>query len=158
MKTINNCGYNKMHYKEFVKAKVSEAYRINDIPCTPTVLAILSEIFGIEINKQTIDASYCLSGGIGGYRAQCGLVNGAVMFIGIIGTNNGYDTDMTWKLCHDYAFEFEKRFGSLICRELRPEGFKEDNPPYLCENITIDSIVFSIQYIARMCKADPIEI
>ena len=45
------------------------------------------------------------------------------------------------KLCCRLAEQYEERFGSLLCRELRPEGFHPDNLP--CEKLTVDFILFS---------------
>jgi len=49
--------------------------------------------------------------------------------------------------CYDFAKEFEKEFGSLNCRDLRPQGFKLDNPPHLCEEITKKVIAFTLNYL-----------
>ena len=45
---------------------------------------------------------------------------------------------------------FEERFGSLRCAVLRPEGFKEANPPHLCEGLTRDALDLSIRYVSRL--------
>jgi len=57
--------------------------------------------------------------------------------------------DYTAHLCKQLAAEFEKRFGSLLCRELRPEGFKKENPPHLCKPLSVKVIIFLIRFIKK---------
>ncbi len=87
--------------------------------------------------------------GAGLFGAQCGLVEGSLMFIGIIGRQKGKSVDDVEPLCFEFAEKFTKKFGSLLCRELRPEGFNDDNPPHLCEPRTIDAISFAADFISQ---------
>lgn len=66
------------------------------------------------------------------------------MFIGILGKENGLENEAVVKTCNEFAKGFEKEFGSLDCRVLRPQGFKPDNPPHLCEEITKKAILFTL--------------
>ncbi len=50
-------------------------------------------------------------------------------------------------ISHEFCRKFQARFGSLLCNELRTQGFRPDNPPHLCENITKKAVAFSAQYI-----------
>ena len=86
--------------------------------------------------------------GAGGYRAQCGLVEGPLMFIGVYGKKLGLSDGAIGQLCKEFAAEFEEKFSSLVCRELRPEGFHPDNPPHLCEPLTVEAIEFQYRFIA----------
>lgn len=54
------------------------------------------------------------------------------------------------KLCFKLAEQYEDRFGSLLCRELRPEGFHPDNPPHLCEKLTVASILFFLDFLKEV--------
>lgn len=90
--------------------------------------------------------------GAGKYGAQCGLVEGALMFMGIWGRHNRMEDHCIIDGCRDFAGKFEARFGSLLCRELRPEGFGRENPPHLCEGITCDAIEFAVLYIENLQK------
>jgi hypothetical protein len=54
----------------------------------------LSEHFGIELNSQIFDAAIGMHGA-GGYQAQCGLVEGALLFFGIIARAKGVPDPMT---------------------------------------------------------------
>ncbi len=52
-------------------------------------------------------------------------------------------------MCYNLAEAFESRFGSLLCRDLRPEGFKPDNPPHLCEDLTREAILFDVDLMTE---------
>jgi len=58
------------------------------------------------------------------------LVASALMFIGIKGKEKGLQHEEIVTICNNFAKGFEKEFGSLNCRDLRPQGFKPDNPPH----------------------------
>ena len=90
--------------------------------------------------------------GAGGYRAQCGLVEGTLMFIGIYLHALGKTETEIVSVCYDFASAFESTFGSLRCFELRPTGFSENDPPHMCENLTCKGIAFSYQYILKITK------
>ncbi|MEE4167170.1 MAG: C-GCAxxG-C-C family protein, partial [Desulfocapsaceae bacterium] len=85
--------------------------------------------------------------GAGGYRAQCGLVEGTLLFVGIYGKILGFSDAKTIELCRLFAQRFEHEFSSLLCRELRPEGFNDQNPPHLCEPLTVQALIFSIAFV-----------
>jgi hypothetical protein len=64
-----------------VRERVHTYYWRNDINCAITTLKILSERFGIELSAQVIDSALGMHGA-GEYGAQCGLVEGVLMFKG----------------------------------------------------------------------------
>jgi len=111
-----------------------------------TTLRILSEFFDFPLEGQVLDAALGMHGA-GGYRAQCGLVEGALMAVGIIGRRHGLADDQVVRLCYAFAEQFEAEFGSLLCLELRPEGFRPDNPPHLCEELTRRAIQFDVAFL-----------
>ena len=129
-----------------IEELVHKHYWINDNNCAITTMSILSEYFNFKINQQTFDSLIGLNGA-GKYGAQCGLVEGTLMFIGIIGKQKNYSTEEIENLCRIFAHRFEIEKKSILCKDLRPQGFSKDNPPHLCEKLTIDSIFFSIDFI-----------
>jgi hypothetical protein len=129
-----------------VRAWVHDAYWRQDLNCAVTTLHALGRAFDIPIERQVFDAALGMHGA-GGYRAQCGLVEGGLMFIGLLGRARGLEDAKTVEMCWDYADAFEDRFGSLLCRELRPEGFEPDNPPHLCEDLTQRAILSAIDFL-----------
>ena len=137
----------------FVTARVRQYYHYDDHNCAVTTLQILAEKFSVNLHDQVLDAALGMHGA-GGFQAQCGLVEGALLFMGIYGrTQNIADEQIiTW--CKQFASDFEKNFASLQCRELRPEGFTPDNPPHLCEKLTCRANEFAIAFIAERITAN----
>lgn len=135
-----------MDTRAFVEQRIARYYRVDEINCAVATLKILAERFGLKISEQVLDSAVGMNGA-GQYRAQCGLVEGGMMFLGIFGRKRGMSDDDIMELCREYAAAFEKRFGSLSCRVLRPEGFDPDNPPHICEPISVDAVCFDIEFI-----------
>ena len=131
----------------FVEERVSRYYWNDDINCASTTLKILSEYFEIELDSQIIYAAIGMHGA-GEYGAQCGLVEGTLMFLGIFGEKHNIPENLIVRFCREFARKFENEFGSLQCSVLRPEGFHPDNPPHLCEPLTCKAIGLSIEYIS----------
>ncbi len=137
-----------MTLDELVATRVRVMYREEDLNCAHVTLGILSEALDTEVTRQVFDSASGMPGGAGFYGAQCGLIQGAIMFIGILGRRRECSEEAIAQTCHDCVAEFEKKLGSLICREIRPEGFAEDNPPHLCEPRTIESIAWAARFIS----------
>lgn len=131
---------------EDIRNRVHGLYWDHDINCARTMLVCLGERFGIKPGRQTMAAAVGLHGA-GGYRAQCGLVEGGLMFIGIYCLALGRTDDEAATACYQYADAFHRRFGSLTCHDLRPTGFRSDDPPHLCEGLTCAAVAFTDEYI-----------
>ena len=132
-----------------IKERVHELYWKHDINCARTMLICLCELFDIDIEKQTLNSAIGLHGA-GGFRAQCGLVEGALMFIGIYFSDKEKTEANIASICYKYADEFTQRFGSLKCYDLRPNGFSENDPPHACEEITGVAIEFTKEFIKKV--------
>lgn len=129
-----------------IEEQVHKLYWEEDINCARTTLLCLGQQFGIDVEKQTLQAAIGLHGA-GGYRAQCGLVEGALMFIGIYFSAKGKNDGQISNLCYRYADAFITKFGSLKCRDLRPGGFSENDPLHLCEEMTCSAILFACEFV-----------
>ena len=135
-----------MNMENHIQSRVHQLYWDGDVNCARTALVCLGELFVLDIGGQTMQAAIGLHGA-GGYRAQCGLVEGALMFIGIYCSGKGKTAEEISAICYRFAESFEKRFGSLRCYDLRPNGFSENDPPHVCEGITCDAIDFAYKFI-----------
>ena len=140
-----------MDRQELVQTRVHTYYRRDEFNCATTTLKILAERFDLDLHDQVIHASLGMARA-GGHRAQCGLVEGGLMFLGVLGSSRGLSSDQIAQICYDYGGAFETRFGSLSCRVLRPEGFHPDQPPHLCEPLTRDAILFDIEFIQALLE------
>ncbi len=134
-----------------IKKRVHELYWEHDINCARTTLTCLSEIYHVKLEEQTVHAAIGLHGA-GGFRAQCGLVEGALMFLGIYFAQEGRSDAEIASLCYQFAEEFTDKYGSLRCYDLRPGGFSENDPPHACEELTGDAIEFSSAFIDKQIK------
>ena len=126
-----------------------QLYFENGYNCAASMLKILGEIFGAEIHQQTLDSAVGMHGA-GKYGAQCGLVEGALMFIGLYGSLKKKTKEEIEKNCYAFADSFKNEFNSLNCSDLRPEGFNPQNPPHLCKNLKIRAARFAVEYIKRI--------
>ena len=126
-----------------IKEQVHRLYWRDDLNCATTTLLVLAERYEIPLAPQVVHAALGMHGA-GGFRAQCGLVEGALMFAGILGRTRGEADRASEAFCRGLAEKFQREFGSLLCRDLRPEGFHPDNPPHLCESLTVSAIAFNM--------------
>lgn len=133
----------------FVFDHVQEFNKKQGLNCAQTTLLVLAEKFKITLNPQIIPGSVGLNGA-GLYRAQCGLVEGMLIFLGIYLPDRNFDKDAIQKTCNIFASKFEAQFGSLSCSKLRPNGFNDGDPPHLCEKLIIDAIKFDIDFISSL--------
>jgi len=136
----------------FICNRVARYYWRDDINCATTTLKILAEHFDLPLSDQVIDAAVGMHGA-GEYGAQCGLVEGTLMYLGIVGRSRAIPDNDIISACRVYAENFEKRFKSLACATLRPAGFDPRNPPHLCEDLTGRAIVFSVDFIQKFLDA-----
>ena len=130
----------------YIKDRVHELYWDDDINCARTMLICLSELCGVRLEKQTITSAIGLHGA-GGFRAQCGLVEGGLMFIGIYYQLKGKSEGEISSLCYEYAKSFEQKFDSIRCYELRANGFTPNDPPHMCEKLTCEAVDFAYHFI-----------
>ncbi len=135
-----------MDPKDYIKNRVHDLYYSIDMNCARTTMTCISELLEIHMENQTMDAALGLHGA-GGFRAQCGLVEGALMMIGVYGKQKGLTDAQVVKLCYEYAERFTETFGALTCRELRPGGFRDDDPPHLCEGLSSRAVSFIYDYL-----------
>ncbi len=138
-----------MDKESLIRERVSVYYWKDDINCATASLKILGEVFGVTISDQVVDAALGMHGA-GEYGAQCGLVEGPLMFLGIWGRKNGCSDGEIIGWCREFARQFEARFTSLLCRELRPEGFGPHNPGHPCEPLTREAIGFAVEFVASL--------
>ena len=90
---------------DYINQRVHELYWKNDYNCARTMLFCLREIFEVTLEKQTIISAAGLHGA-GGFRAQCGLVEGGLMFIGIYYHFLGRSEEETVTACYKFADTF----------------------------------------------------
>ena len=135
-----------------IEKKVARYFHTFDYNCARTILLILSQHFKITLDKQILAAAIGMHGA-GGYRAQCGLVEGTLMFIGILGAHRNMAEEEIIESCFQFGQAYEKEFSSLLCSTLRPRGFNDDDPPHLCEPLTCKSAHFSKNFLEKTMES-----
>lgn len=138
-----------MENSDNIKEYVHECYWQDDINCAGTTLRCLEKLFDIKIEDNIYNASIGLHGA-GGYRAQCGLVEGSLLFIGLYSAHKGKTKEETVNLCYHFAEKFDAQFGSLQCYFLRPYGFLSTDPPHACESLTVKAVTFVYNFINKL--------
>jgi len=101
--------------------------------CSQAVLSVYAEEFGLS-QEAALKISCGFGGGMGRMARTCGAVTGAFMVIGLkhgnAHTNDKQSREKTYDLVREFAFRFEERNGSIVCRDLldcdisEPEGFR----------------------------------
>lgn len=135
----------------YIASTVHSEYYDLDTNCAGVTLKCLSHLFSYPIAPQSFAASLGMHGA-GGYRAQCGLIEGALMFLGMYLTALDWERTDVSKACYEYATAFEKEFGALTCRNLRPQGLAEGQPPHMCETLTVRAVQFAYDYVRHLVE------
>lgn len=99
--------------------------------CSQTVFATFADVLGITVEEAAREASP-FGAGFGKLREVCGAVSGMVMVAGrLVGYSDPTDSEGKKALYHliqEMCAEFEKKQGSIICRDLLNLKTGEDLP------------------------------
>ena len=133
--------------ENLIRERVHNYYWQHDFSCVITTLKILSEIFSIEIHPQLFKAAFALNAGRS--ASQCGLVEGTLLFMGAYAGKKRLKLSEIQELSYRFSQKFQQKFSSVLCSELRPQGFAPENPPHLCESLTKSAITFSAEFISK---------
>ena len=138
-----------------VAALVRHYYWDRDLNCARTTLRCLENVLKEPLHPQIYTATVGCHGA-GGTGGPCGLVEGGLMLIGLHGAALGKDEGEIVELCARYATLFTERFTSLACKDLRPGGIHPNDPPHLCESISVDAICLLHDFLVAMTlSAEP---
>ena len=89
--------------------------------CSQSVVAAYADLYGFT-QEQALKMSASFGGGIGRMRQTCGAACGLFLLAGLeSGCTEGKDREgkeANYKMVQEFAEEFKKRNGSLICAEL----------------------------------------
>ena len=141
-----------MRIEDVVREKAHRCFWERNFNCAMTSVAVFSDLFPVNLDVQIFDAVIGMNGA-GKFGAQCGIVEATLMLLGIIGRSKGLTKDEIMANCYEFASEFQDHFGSLLCRILRPEGFKPSNPPFLCEKLARKALAFNAEFIRKKTGA-----
>lgn len=135
------------NWEPYVAEKVHYFYHEAGINCAVGTLMLLSDIFSIELQEQVYDSAIAMVGA-GKYGAQCGILEGCMMFASIYAIKFGLGKKEIVPLIYKWSSMFEKEMGSIVCKGLRPYPFTpEDAPKHLCEPITVKGVSLAVKFI-----------
>lgn len=99
--------------------------------CSQAVVMAFSDLLGAD-ESFLLKMSSSFGGGLGRLREVCGCVSGMAIVLGIL---YGYDDSSAkeeksahYTRIQEVAKEFEKRNGSIVCKELLGLSVKHDSP------------------------------
>jgi len=144
-----------MNTHDRMAALVRHYYWDRDLNCARTTLRCLESMLQEPLHPQVYAATVGCHGA-GGTGGQCGLMEGGLLLIGLRGAELGKDEGDIVDLCARYAALFTERFSSLACKDLRPGGIHPNDPPHLCESISVDAICLLHDFLDAMTlSAEP---
>ncbi len=110
-------------------------------------MKLLEEVYKIPLNDQVFKSAFGMNGA-GRFGAQCGLVEGMIMFLGIWSSLQGISYGQIQELCNSFAKKFEESFGSLLCARLRPEAeASARDPDHACEELKVKAILMDLAFL-----------
>lgn len=135
-----------------VAALVRHYYWDRDLNCARTTLRCLENMLQEPLHPQIYTA---VAGchGAGATGGQCGLVEGGLLLIALRGAELGKEESEIVDLCARYSIQFIERYGSLSCKDLRPGGIHPNDPPHLCESVSVDAICFLHDFLDEMTQS-----
>lgn len=131
-----------MDIKEKIKSLIQKYAGKQEMGCSATVLSVLSDLFNIKVEKQVMA---CLIGMEGGsnFKNDCGLLDGSLMFIGIMLSQQGLPEPLTKGICRQFTGSFEIEFGeSSVINSCSNEG--------TCLSLTPENIFFVYKFIKNI--------
>ena len=99
-------------------AEKAKNYFKEGCSCSQAVLAAFSDVVGLD-EQSAKRIALGLGGGVGRMREVCGAVSAGAMVIGALaGGSDGSQKKEAYEAVQEFAAEFEKRNGAIVCREL----------------------------------------
>ncbi|HBB02638.1 MAG: hypothetical protein US89_C0005G0051 [Candidatus Peregrinibacteria bacterium GW2011_GWF2_38_29] len=122
-----------------------------DYNCGETVFRVLLKELGIKESKELLKASSFMNGG-GRAGAQCGILDAGLMVLSLMYGRDTYkkSREPLQGLAYKLTKEFEKKYKSFLCRDIRPEGFSHIQPEDICNKRIIEGIEFLLDFFKKI--------
>jgi hypothetical protein len=114
------------------------------LSCAQTMLVALASLHDTEIGSQLMDAC----SGLEGLRSGCGLIDAALLFIGLYFRKLGFAKERIRELCDRYALEFARQYTSDRCSEIR----RAVGATHGCGSLAVDAALFACRFINENTK------
>ena len=156
-------------FDEKIKELEDKLPKLKDANCSELTLTSVLDILGVD-NYLFHNLAIPLAGGFGGYKSAkewqgaCGAVSGGCAAIGVImGGHEKMNSDMipmAYLKAAKYATEFEKKFSSVVCRELcscdfsAPNGYIEYSKNKIWGKKCYKYVVWAVDEVRKLTKRD----
>jgi hypothetical protein len=147
-----------------VKSSIAKGYA-ESLSCAQVMLLCLGGLCGVAISEQLLQACAGLGGprfeaaksaGTGGAapevtpapKPRCGLVDAALLFIGVYFGGRGRAKDDVGALCAEYRGHFAAQYVSDDCREIR----RAVGATHGCESLAVDAALHAFRFINEKDK------
>jgi len=140
-----------MDIANFVDKQVHENFWEKDLNCSTNILMLLAEIKSIKLDKQVIHSVAGMDG-LNPLKVPCGLLSGALMFLGIFGREKNIPNSQLSRHYYEYSKYFQRKFGDTSCKNLNSKKESLGLLPFSCENLTKDVVIFTIDFIDKHLK------
>jgi len=131
-----------------VQQRVATYFVTGENNCAMTVLRVLAEVFETPVAQPVIDAAQCMPGA-GGVDHLCGLVSGALMFVGVWGGQQGLHRSALRPITSSFSQAVQERFGSLMCGDLRPADG--------CGPLAVAFLTFAVSYLKNRLNVEALK-
>ena len=149
--------YNKTSFKHnrkedfyFMESRIKKTIELHDkgYNCAQAVACAYCDLVGVD-EKTALCATEAFGAGMGGLQATCGAVSGAVFLAGMKNADGNVDAPKskgaTYKLSKSIVEAFQKKNGTIICKEL-----KAINPETGCATRSCDGCIMDAAAIAEV--------
>ncbi|MFP4395040.1 MAG: C-GCAxxG-C-C family (seleno)protein [Anaerolineales bacterium] len=127
-----------MTSSEWLQEQVRLYFTSGRYNCTMTTLKVLTDAFGTPLHPQVLDAARMVPGA-GGTGGLCGLVTGALMFVGLWSAQHHIPRDRLRPLTRGMIAEIRERFGSVQCEVLEGD----------CSQLAVEMLSWMIPYLRQ---------
>ena len=127
-----------MASSEWLQEQVRLYFTSGRYNCAMTTLKVLTEVFEVPLHPQVLDAAR-MAPGAGGTGGLCGLVTGALMFVGLWSAQHRIPRDRLRPLTQGMMAEIRERFGSVRCEVLEND----------CSKLTFEMLSFLIPHLRQ---------
>lgn len=106
--------------------KAKDYYLNHELNCAESVLNAANDIFDLDIKKNGLRIMAAFGGGMG-IESVCGAITGALAALSVMFCENkAHESPELKELCRGYFAEFEEKYHSNICSELKEKYRTED--------------------------------
>ncbi len=106
--------------------KAKDYYLNHELNCAESLLNAANDIYDLDIEKNGLRIMAAFGGGMG-IESVCGAITGALAALSVMFCENkAHESPELKELCRGYFAEFEEKYHSNICSQLKEKYRTED--------------------------------